>query len=269
MNRQALRARLVPGLALAAAALAATGCGGGRSERSRVNDYVDRADAVIRADERALTAAQQALDGFARSTPSEQAALRRAEASSERLLRRVRRLHAPAAAADVQRRLEALAAAQAAAAAAAADLHAYLAAERRPEAQLRTAEIQLSRALSGSRSAAVQEQAFSTFAARVTAVRAEFAAIPAAGAALAWRQAQVGRLTRLRSAATRLHDALAHRDARAMQTGLAELQAEVAGVDAVAAERRAVGTYERLVARADAAQTALSVARQRLSRRFG
>ncbi|HEY6963036.1 MAG TPA: hypothetical protein VI408_14195 [Gaiellaceae bacterium] len=251
-------------LVLVAAALA--GCGGGSSQHHAVDAYVDDVNSIMTAEQHELTGVQIALNGFSATTPKEQKALRRAVATCDRLVRRVRALEPPAAATDVQRRLEGLLTADRDAAAAARDLNAFLAAQRGPQARVHAAELRLSRAIRIAHGAAAQRAAFSAFAADVRSFRQTFARLPAHGAAAAWRHAEVARLGRLAAAAQSVAAALDRHDANAMREGLARLQDEIRGADAVLAERHAVAVYERLVRRVTRDDVALAKARAALRR---
>ena len=257
----------VGALALGVAALAG-GCGGAGSQRQAVDRYIDKVNAITAAQQRDQLNAQRALNAFSSTTPREQAALRRAQAWSAALVRRVEPLDPPPAARAVQRRLVDLLTANRDATTAAADLNAFLATQRLPQERLHAAEVRLATVMRTARAPAAQRRAFATFAADIGALQPQFAALAARGAAVAWRAAELERLARLRLAAGDVAGSLARHDAAGMRTALAHVQAEIRGTDAVVAERHAVLVYDRLVRRVGRAELALSTERTRLRNRF-
>jgi hypothetical protein len=233
-----------------------------------VNHYFDRVDAIERDFAPALARVQRTFDSFGRhgfATESYEAAAR----TFGRLHAQIAALPAPADARPVHRDLLRLLTLEIGLAREVGRLSDYLAAEREPLGRLRAADLALRRGLATARTAPAQRQLFTAFAASVGTARARLAAVRAPAPLAGWHRAELARLARLRGEALALAAALRRRDAATLRTQLSALRRDVAGRDAVAAERAAIRAYDARAARVAELSRRIDAERTAISRRLG
>jgi hypothetical protein len=249
------------------AVLALAGCGG-PSRRTQVDRYLRQVDAVERQFAGALAQAQRTYDAFGRTHAFATESFAHAAQTFVRLRARMAALRPPPAARTVQRDLLRLLDAEVALAREVSGLDAYLRAERAPLARLRSAEQRLRAGLATAKTAPAQRRVFDAFAAEAGAVDARLRETKAPPALARWHRAEVRRVARLRAEAAALADALRRRDPAALRTRLDALRADVAGRDAVAAERAAIRAYDARAAEVGRLASRVEAARGRLEKQL-
>lgn len=250
-----------------AAALAFAGCGGS-SSRGAVDRYFQRVDAVEHDFAGPVARVQRTYDAFGRDHPFATESFPKAVRTFVRLRARIAALDPPPPAHRVHRELLRLLDAEVALAHEVAGLDAYLRAERAPLGQLRSAELRLRTGLASARTADAQRRVFAGFAADAARAERRLRTVDAPAPLAAWHRAELGRVDRLRREATDLADALHRRDTATLRTRLDALRADVAGRDAVGAERAAIRAYDARAARVARLAGRVDAERSRLENRL-
>lgn len=249
------------------AVLPLAGCGG-PGRRAQVDRYFSQVDRIEHDFAGRIAQVQRTYDAFGKARPFAAESFPKAARTFVRLRARIAALDPPPDAEPVHRDLVRLLDAEIALAREVAGLDAYLRAEREPLARLRRAEQRLRGGLAAAKTASAQRRVFTAFAAEAKGVDARLRQVPAPAALARWHRAEVARVGRLGSEASDLADALRRRDPATLRTRLDALRADVAGRDAVAAERAAIRAYDARAAAVSRLAGRLQAARTRLERRL-
>jgi len=248
--------------------LVLAGCGSS-GKRTAVDRYFQRVDAVERDFAGPIARAQRTYDAFGRSHAFATESFPEAARTFVRLRARIAAVEPPPVARPVHRHLLRLLDAEVALAHEVAGLDAYLRAERAPLAGLRRAELRLRTGLASARTAAAQRRVFAAFATAAAASEARLRHVSAPAPLAGWHRSELGRVDRLRREAADLAAALGRRDAATLRSRLAALRVDVAGREAVAAERAAIRAYDARAAAVSRLAGAVDAERARLERRLG
>lgn len=250
------------------AVLLLAGCGSSTAaRRTAVNRYFDRVDAVERSFAAGLSRAQRTYDSFGKQGSVTESYAAAAQ-TFVRLRRKIAALEAPPDARPVRRDLLRMLTLEIALAHEVGAFSDYLQAERPPLGRLRSADLALRRGLATARTAPAQRRVFTAFAASVGGARIQLERVPAPAPLTAWHRREVARLGRLRNEALSLVAALRHRDSAALRAQLSSLRTDVAGRDAVAAERAAIQAYDAREAQVAALTRRVAAERARIARRL-
>jgi len=262
-------AAVAPCVLVAAAALAAAGCGGEDSERAEVRSYLTRVNDVQSAQKDVLVRADTVLRGYAEGKSIGAPALKGVEADVRRLRTAVAALSPPAPARDVHSRLLAI-----------YDLDASLVGEtvRMVEYQdtapavlepLDRASRTLRRDLGRARQASTQARALDRFGDTLGRVSTEMEALDVPVLLGPAHQAQIKRLASTRKLSTQLQSAVRKKDSRRVAKLLLRFRRNTTSKRAERAlTHRGITAYTARLQQLTEAQTELGRAQARLNRTF-